>query len=313
MEATRLSSTKLVQTLKPKKMVSFNEDPMTKVSDALSLPLYLTNVVFFTLFFSVGYFLLSSWREKIRTSTPFHVVTLSEIIAILAFFTSFIYLMAFFGLDFVQSLIFRPSPDVWFSEDEEENEVLLCKEDARKVPCGQALNCSLPPLHAQAPIVSAQEVFKEKVVTILMEEYEEIIKSVVAGMIPSYSLESKLGDCKRSVAFRREIRRCADRRRKKKMWKKMMGFEFVPAPSDQASFPPISAPVLNIPTKLGLRTGTKIRLRFTVSRELPKPLGCDRYVVLRPYFDTIYSPNLGLRSFVQESAGFSHRKRVIII
>ncbi|KAK8518997.1 hypothetical protein V6N13_017752 [Hibiscus sabdariffa] len=204
MEATRLSSTKPVQALKPKKTVSFEEDPMTKVSDALPLPLYLTNAVFFTLFFSVVYFLLSSWREKIRTSTPLHVVTSSEIVAILAFFASFIYLMVFFGVDFVQSLVFRPSPDVWISDDEEENEVLLCKEDARKVPCGQAFDCSLPPLPAQAPIVSAQKVFDEKAVTVLTEEDEEIIKSVVAGTIPSYSLESKLGDCKRAAAIRRE-------------------------------------------------------------------------------------------------------------
>ncbi|KAA8532101.1 hypothetical protein F0562_006757 [Nyssa sinensis] len=36
------------------------------------------------------------------------------------------------------------------------------------------------------------------------EEDEEIIKSVVAGTTPSYSLESKLGDCKRAAAVRRE-------------------------------------------------------------------------------------------------------------
>ncbi|KAK8561461.1 hypothetical protein V6N13_149358 [Hibiscus sabdariffa] len=106
MEAIRLSSTKPVQALKPKKTVSFNEDPMTKVSDALSLPLYLTNVVFFIIFFSVVYFLFSSWGGKIRTFTPFHVVTSSEIVAILAFFAPFIYLIAFFGIDFVQSLVF---------------------------------------------------------------------------------------------------------------------------------------------------------------------------------------------------------------
>ncbi|KAK8529716.1 hypothetical protein V6N13_102617 [Hibiscus sabdariffa] len=204
METTGLSSTKPVQALKQKKTVSFDEDPLTKVSDALPLPLYLTNAVFFTLFFSVVYFLLSSWREKIRTSTPLHVVTSSEIVAILAFFASCIYLTAFFGIDFVQSLVFRPSSDVWISEDEEENEVMLCKEDARKVPCGQALDCPLPPLPPQAPVVSVQKVFDEKDATVLTEEDEEIVKSVVAGTIPSYSLESKLGDCKRAAAIRRE-------------------------------------------------------------------------------------------------------------
>ncbi|KAE8668280.1 3-hydroxy-3-methylglutaryl-coenzyme A reductase 2 [Hibiscus syriacus] len=203
MEAKWLSSAKPAQALKPKKTVSFDEDPI-KASDELPLPLHIMNAFFFTLFFSVVYFLLSSWREKIRTSTPLHVVTFSEIVSIMAFFASFIYLMAFFGIEFVQSLVFRPSPDVWISEDEEEDEVLLRKEDARNVPCGQDLDCSLPPLPPQTPIVTAQKMFDEKPLTVLTEEDEEIIKSVVAGTIPSYSLESKLGDCKRAAAIRRE-------------------------------------------------------------------------------------------------------------
>uniref|UniRef100_A0A0V0IP90 3-hydroxy-3-methylglutaryl coenzyme A reductase n=2 Tax=Solanum chacoense TaxID=4108 RepID=A0A0V0IP90_SOLCH len=37
------------------------------------------------------------------------------------------------------------------------------------------------------------------------EEDEEIIKSVVQGKIPSYSLESKLGDCKRAASIRKEV------------------------------------------------------------------------------------------------------------
>ncbi|KAK8311073.1 hypothetical protein V6Z11_D02G224600 [Gossypium hirsutum] len=202
MEAPRLYSTKPVQSLKPTKKIPLEEDT-GKASDALPLPLYLTNALFFTLFFSVVYFLLSRWREKIRTSTPLHVVTFSDIIAILSFLASFIYLLGFFGIDFVQSLVFQSSPDVWIAE-EEDDEVLLAKEDARKVPCGQALDCSLPPLPPVAPIVTVQKVFDEKPVTVLTEEDEEIIKSVVAGTTPSYSLESKLGDCKRAAAIRRE-------------------------------------------------------------------------------------------------------------
>ncbi|XWS54427.1 hypothetical protein CRYUN_Cryun10bG0088500 [Craigia yunnanensis] len=204
METRRRSSTKSVQSLKPTKTIPLEEDS-TKASDALPLPLYITNAVFFTLFFSVVYFLLARWREKIRTSTPLHVVTFSEIVAILALVASFIYLLGFFGIDFVQSLILRPSNDVWNSDDdEEENEVLLRKEDARKVPCGQAIDCSLPALPHLAPIVTVQKVFDEKPVTVTTEEDEEIIKSVVAGTTPSYFLESKLGDCKRAAAIRRE-------------------------------------------------------------------------------------------------------------
>ncbi|KAK5774393.1 hypothetical protein PVK06_042248 [Gossypium arboreum] len=119
MEARRRSSTKPFQSLKPTKTVSVDED-LTKASDALPLPLHLSNAVFFTLFFSAVYFLLSHWREKIRTSTPLSVVTYSEIIAILAFVASFIYLLGFFGIDFVQSLILRPQTEVWNSEDDDE-------------------------------------------------------------------------------------------------------------------------------------------------------------------------------------------------
>ncbi|BFG42519.1 hypothetical protein CerSpe_287930 [Prunus speciosa] len=186
-----------------------------KASDALPLPLYITNAVFFTLFFSVVYFLLTRWREKIRTSTPLHVVNLSEIVAILAFVASFIYLLGFFGIDFVQSLILRPSNDVWAAEDdEEEHERMILKDDARKVPCGAGLDCSIPQI---APIASpkavAQKVFDKEVVIStptdfstqpLSEEDEDVIKAVLSGTIPSYSLESKLGDCKRAAAIRRE-------------------------------------------------------------------------------------------------------------
>ncbi|KAK3193046.1 hypothetical protein Dsin_024356 [Dipteronia sinensis] len=43
----------------------------TKASNMLPLPLYITNAVFFT---AVCY-LLSRWREKIRNSTPLHMVS----------------------------------------------------------------------------------------------------------------------------------------------------------------------------------------------------------------------------------------------
>lgn len=189
-----------------------------KASDALPLPLYLTNAVFFTLFFSVVYYLLSRWREKIRTSTPLHLVTPAEMAAIVAFVASFIYLVGFFGVDFVQSLILRPAGDVWTADEEEEedevvgagadHEKILLKDDSRSSPCGQALDCA--PAVQKPKLVDpvVQDAPKEKVIeavpSALPEEDEEIIKSVVEGKTPSYSLESKLGDCKRAAAIRRE-------------------------------------------------------------------------------------------------------------
>ncbi|RVX12328.1 3-hydroxy-3-methylglutaryl-coenzyme A reductase [Vitis vinifera] len=168
-------------------------DPI-KASDALPLPLYFANAVFFGVFFSVVYFLLTRWREKIRTSTPLHVVTLSEIAAIVTFMGSCIYLLGFFGIDFVQGFIARPGHDnEWDAEDD-----IIVKEDARTVPCGAAIDCAPPVVAVASPKP------KVPVSPPSSEEDEEIIKSVVAGAIPSYSLESRLGDCRRAVAIRRE-------------------------------------------------------------------------------------------------------------
>ncbi|KAJ0835821.1 3-hydroxy-3-methylglutaryl coenzyme A reductase 2-B [Helianthus annuus] len=72
-----------------KSTVDRSTSPVPKASDALPLPLYLTNGIFFTLFFSVAYYLLHRWRDKIRSSTPLHVVTLSELAAIVSLIASY--------------------------------------------------------------------------------------------------------------------------------------------------------------------------------------------------------------------------------
>nr|AHY03303.1 HMG-CoA reductase 2 [Camellia sinensis] len=161
-----------------------------KASDALPLPLYLTNGIFFTLFFSVAYYLLHRWRDKIRSSTPLHVVTLSELAAIASLVASFIYLLGFFGIGFVQSFITRASHDAWDVDDDR----FILEEDRRLLPCSSSsvVDCAAPPpvpkLMDPLPVLSD----------------EEIVKSVVSGSIPSYSLESKLGDCYRAASIRRE-------------------------------------------------------------------------------------------------------------
>ncbi|XP_057794739.1 3-hydroxy-3-methylglutaryl coenzyme A reductase 1-like [Salvia miltiorrhiza] len=153
-----------------------------KASDALPLPLYLTNGIFFTLFFSVAYFLLHRWRDKIRNSTPLHILTLSELAGILCLIASFIYLLGFFGIDFVQSFISKP-------ESDEDHQRFILHED-RKIHCG------LPP---PAPVVA-----KAKAAVELPQDDEEVVDRVVSGEIPSYSLESRLGDCLRAAKIRRE-------------------------------------------------------------------------------------------------------------
>ncbi|KVI04181.1 3-hydroxy-3-methylglutaryl-coenzyme A reductase-like [Cynara cardunculus var. scolymus] len=172
-------------------------------SDTVPLPMGISNGVFFTVFFSVVYFLLTRWREKIRNSTPLHVVTMSEMAAIFTFVASFIYLLGFFGMNFVQA---TPFPD----DDEEEelegttegdvNEIIR-KEDTRATPCGASLDCEsdLP----VKPVLKKDVEMVPIIGTTVSEEDEAVIQAVVSGKTPSYSLESKLGDCKRAAFIRR--------------------------------------------------------------------------------------------------------------
>ncbi|KAL8240415.1 hypothetical protein R6Q59_013770, partial [Mikania micrantha] len=69
---------------------------LSKAFDAFPLPLHLTNGIFFTIFFSVMYYLLHRWREKIRNSVPLHVLTLPELAALASLIVSVIYLVGFF-------------------------------------------------------------------------------------------------------------------------------------------------------------------------------------------------------------------------
>nr|ABV25902.1 3-hydroxy-3-methylglutaryl-coenzyme A reductase [Antirrhinum majus] len=148
-----------------------------KASDALPLPLYLTNGIFFTLFFSVAYFLLHRWRDKIRNSIPLHVLNLSELAAIICLIASFIYLLGFFGIDFVQSFINK-------SDDHHHHGFILCPSPPKTKRVVVKMD-HLPPQDEE-------------------EEEEEIVKRVVSGEIPSYSLESRLGDCFKAAKIRRQ-------------------------------------------------------------------------------------------------------------
>ncbi|KAM0057480.1 putative hydroxymethylglutaryl-CoA reductase (NADPH) [Helianthus debilis subsp. tardiflorus] len=180
-----------------------------KPSDALPLPLYLTNGLFFTIFFSVMYFLLHRWREKIRNSVPLHVLTFSELAAVASLIASVVYLIGFFGIEFVQS-IFRPSPDSWEIEDDSLDQIMLAEDKPTK-QCGELL---IPRIVATTPEVEemTKENNKEKIKPPPVTDHsssssvedEEIVKLVVDGSLPSYSLESKLGDCKRAAKIRRE-------------------------------------------------------------------------------------------------------------
>ncbi|KAE8684881.1 3-hydroxy-3-methylglutaryl-coenzyme A reductase 1 [Hibiscus syriacus] len=169
----------------PKEIPSAPESKASaaKASDALPLPLYLTNAIFFTLFFSVAYYLLLRWQEKIRNSVPLHIVTFSELAAILSLVASFIYLLGFFGIDFVQSFIVRASNEAWDLDVDDGNVVEVYRH--------RLLTCTPSVADRQVQAVSSYE-------------DEKIVDLVVKGTIPSYALEEKLGDCKRAVCIRRE-------------------------------------------------------------------------------------------------------------
>ncbi|CAN6454017.1 unnamed protein product [Victoria cruziana] len=148
-------------------------------SDALPLPANVTNKFFLVLFFLSSYYLMRRWREKIRTNTLLHLVTFWEIVGIISFLSSFIYLFGFFGIIYVQPFVSKSSEE-W---DDLEPETCAKSAPAR---CAVA-----PPPPAQPADLAG-------------DPDEEVIMGVVKGTVPSYSLESRLGDCKRAAGVRRK-------------------------------------------------------------------------------------------------------------
>lgn len=150
-------------------------------SDALPLPVGLTNKIFIVLFFVASYFLMRSWRNKIRTSTPLHMLNLGEIIALLVQLSSFIYLIGFFGIDYVQNFISKSGDGSWDSDDERDQIRSSCKvlPEAPKVPV-ELMGLGLSD-----------------------NRDEDIARAVCNGDVPSYSLETELGDPFRGAAVRR--------------------------------------------------------------------------------------------------------------
>jgi hydroxymethylglutaryl-CoA reductase (NADPH) len=169
--------------------------PRVQAGDALPLPIRHTNLIFSALFAASLAYLMRRWREKIRSSTPLHAVGLAEMLAIFGLVASLIYLLSFFGIAFVQSIV--------SSSDED--------EDFLGVGAGAPPPAAAPPARqAPAPctLLGSPAAAPEK----MPEEDEEIVAAVVAGKIPSYVLETRLGDCRRAAGIRREaVRRITGR------------------------------------------------------------------------------------------------------
>ncbi|KAJ6811373.1 3-hydroxy-3-methylglutaryl-coenzyme A reductase 3-like [Iris pallida] len=162
-------------------------------SDALPLPIRHTNLLFSFLFLASLFFLMRRWREKIRLSTPLHVVDLAEIISIVSLIGSLIYLLSFFGIVFVQTVV----DDDATPTGSPTKSTAAAAAIATPPAAAAAAPPSLCPL-----LVDATEDVKQ-IVSVSSGD-EEIVCSVVAGKTPSYSLESKLGDCRRAAGVRRE-------------------------------------------------------------------------------------------------------------
>ncbi|PKA51083.1 3-hydroxy-3-methylglutaryl-coenzyme A reductase [Apostasia shenzhenica] len=159
--------------------------PSLQASDALPLPIRHTNLIFSLLFIASIFFLLRRWREKVRQSIPLHLVDLSELLSIVAVVASLIYLLSFFGIAFVQSIV--------SSHEDEVDDFLPVPS---RLPVADSKMAPAP-----APVGDPDEA------VLAGREDEDIIAAVVAGNTPSHSLESKLGDCRRAASIRREALR----------------------------------------------------------------------------------------------------------
>nr|AID51437.1 3-hydroxy-3-methylglutaryl-coenzyme A reductase 2 [Astragalus membranaceus] len=183
----------------PANAVVFSDEPLKMKNmkkDSQSVP-YVINAVFFGLFFSMAYFLLLRWREKIRTSTPLHFVTISEIAALFSLIASFIYLIVFFGISFILHPFAASGAVTYYDEDEFD---VTTKNTGNCLVDCSSVTPKLLPLPSK---IADQKPLPESLT--LSPEDKEVVRAVVSGSIPSYSLESKLGDCRRAAAIRHEV------------------------------------------------------------------------------------------------------------
>eukprot|EP00250_Pteridium_aquilinum_P002540 c12761_g1_i1 orf=482-2194(-) len=169
-----------------KKSSSDKKNVKPLASDALPLPVWLTNRIFFVLFFAATYYLMQRWGEKKgRTPTPLHILSLGDIVALVVVVASFIYLLGFFGIDYVQQAI-RSADGQWdFSE---ETEALV--QDCNGSTSGPAT------AKVSGPVLQL------KGQDIRDNTDEDIAYAVSCGAVASYSLESNLGDPERGASIR---------------------------------------------------------------------------------------------------------------
>lgn len=181
----------------------------TLASDALPLPVGLTNKIFMVLFFSASYYLMRRWREKIRISSPLHLLSLGEILALFVQLASFIYLIGFFGIDYVQNFISKGEGGDGDGDENWDDIVASDKGGVGGGPCEAAIPASAAVQQQQQqlpPRPKVQQQHKEALTLaqpLADNADEDIACAVSEGKLPSYSLESELGDAQRAALVRR--------------------------------------------------------------------------------------------------------------
>ncbi|EEE68986.1 hypothetical protein OsJ_27912 [Oryza sativa Japonica Group] len=173
-----------------------------QAGDALPLPIRHTNLIFSALFAASLAYLMRRWREKIRSSTPLHVVGSPRCSPSSASSPRSSTSSASSGI----GLSCSPS-----SPPATTRRRNFLVGPARGSSAAAAVAPPAPPSSpAQCSLLGSphDDAARER----MPEEDEEIVSSVVAGKVPSYVLETKLGDCRRAAGIRREaVRRITGR------------------------------------------------------------------------------------------------------
>ncbi|KAI5076786.1 hypothetical protein GOP47_0008851 [Adiantum capillus-veneris] len=165
-----------------------NKNLKLRASDALPLPVWLTNPFFIIVFFAASSHLLNRWGEKkLVAPTPLYVLSVSDMVAFFGLVASLIYLLGFFGIDYVQNFIGKGSDGQW--DFVEQSEGLI----------GAKPTDLLPP----STRTSVNAEVKLNGQTLKESSDEEIACAVNRGVIASHTLETSLDDARRAAIIRK--------------------------------------------------------------------------------------------------------------
>lgn len=173
------------QRFSQKEDISPRRGSKLNATDGLPLPLWLTNVFFAIVFVIATGYLLRRWREKIGAAEKLHILSWGEIVALVAELSSFVYLIGFCGIGYVQNSLNKGMDQM--ESDEECEETTLAPAPRPRAP----RHLPRPPPSGRAGGCIAEL------------DDESLAMAVWSGEVPSHSLEAQLGDTRRAAAVRR--------------------------------------------------------------------------------------------------------------